>query len=236
MRLPGSRGVAQIRHARRYRVAALFGTFLDWSLRVYSPERACRVHCHSFSSRRCNAQTSSAPASLSRDGVRNARQAEPGLTTRPPGGHSLSRPRSTARATMRRHRCSRWCASTLRRGSVQRFDEFERVYPERYQRGHGYWRPVVRTSVDKYVKCGDLNEGFARISCPDCGTERFLASSCRQRGCCPACDQSRSEAETTVREPCADARAAPQRSGLRLCPAPPVGVDCAQEASRLLSL
>ncbi len=33
-----------------------------------------------------------------------------------------------------------------------RFDEFERVYPERYQERYGYWRPVIRSSVDKILK------------------------------------------------------------------------------------
>jgi hypothetical protein len=32
------------------------------------------------------------------------------------------------------------------------FDEFERVYPERYQKAYGYWRPVVRSSIDKFMK------------------------------------------------------------------------------------
>jgi predicted RNA-binding Zn-ribbon protein involved in translation (DUF1610 family) len=72
------------------------------------------------------------------------------------------------------------------------FDEFERVYPERYQQRYGYWRPVVRSSIDKFLKCGDLKEGFARVRCPDCGKELFLAYSCRQRGACPSCDQKRS--------------------------------------------
>lgn len=70
-------------------------------------------------------------------------------------------------------------------------DEFERVYPERYQKGYGYWRPIIRTSIDKFVKCGDLKEGFARVRCPECGKEFFVAFSCRQRGCCPSCDQKR---------------------------------------------
>lgn len=69
-------------------------------------------------------------------------------------------------------------ASPLFQVVREHFDEFERVYPERYQKGHGYWRPVVRTSVDKFVKCGDLKEGFARIRCPDCGKELFLALTC----------------------------------------------------------
>jgi ribosomal protein S27E len=79
----------------------------------------------------------------------------------------------------------------------EHFDEFERVYPERYQKTYGYWRPVIRSSIDKFVKCGDLKQGFARVRCPDCHKEFFVAYSCRQRGCCPSCDQSRSAAETT---------------------------------------
>jgi ssDNA-binding Zn-finger/Zn-ribbon topoisomerase 1 len=72
------------------------------------------------------------------------------------------------------------------------FDEFEKVYPERYQERYGYWRPVIRSSIDKFLKCGDLKEGFARVRCPDCKEEFFVAFSCRQRSCCPSCDQKRS--------------------------------------------
>jgi hypothetical protein len=71
------------------------------------------------------------------------------------------------------------------------FDEFERVYPQRFQEQYGYWRPVIRSSIDKFLKCGDLREGFARVRCPDCKEEFFVTFSCRQRSCCPSCDQKR---------------------------------------------
>ena len=71
------------------------------------------------------------------------------------------------------------------------FDEFEREYPQRFQERYGYWRPVIRSSIDKFQKCGDLKEGFARVRCPDCKKEFFVAFSCRQRSCCPSCDQKR---------------------------------------------
>jgi ribosomal protein S27E len=71
------------------------------------------------------------------------------------------------------------------------FDEFERVYPERYQKAYGYWRPVIRSSIAKFFKCGDPKEGFERVHCPDCKTEFFVAFSCRQRGACPSCSQKR---------------------------------------------
>jgi hypothetical protein len=32
------------------------------------------------------------------------------------------------------------------------FDTFEKVYPEKYQAQYGYWRPVIRSSIDKFIK------------------------------------------------------------------------------------
>ena len=74
----------------------------------------------------------------------------------------------------------------------ERFDDFEKIYPERYEKKYGFWRKVIRSSIDKFLKCGDLKEGFARVKCKDCGEEFFVAFSCRQRCCCPSCDQKRS--------------------------------------------
>ena len=71
------------------------------------------------------------------------------------------------------------------------FDVFEQVYAERFQPQYGFWRPVIRTAIEKFFKCGDLQEGFARIRCPDCGKEFFVAFSCRQRCSYPFCDQKR---------------------------------------------
>jgi hypothetical protein len=73
----------------------------------------------------------------------------------------------------------------------QHFDEFERVYPDRYQERYGFWRPVIRKAVDAFLGCGDLREGFARVRCPDCGHSLFVAFSCKQRGICPSCHQKR---------------------------------------------
>src|SRR4030042_3209668 len=74
----------------------------------------------------------------------------------------------------------------------ERFADFVTGYQQRYQERYGYWRPVIRSSIDKFLKCGDLKEGFARVRCPDCKEEFFVAFSCRQRACCPSCDQKRS--------------------------------------------
>jgi hypothetical protein len=83
-------------------------------------------------------------------------------------------------------------ASPFFRIVQQYFDDFEKVYPERYEKKYGFWRNVIRSSIDKFLKCGDLKEGFARVKCRECGEEFFVAFSCRQRCCCPSCDQKRS--------------------------------------------
>ena len=82
-------------------------------------------------------------------------------------------------------------ASDLWRLLDEHFDSFQQVYDERYQAKYGYWRPIVEQSVAAYLKCGDLQEGFARVRCPDCHHEMFVAFSCKQRCTCPSCHQKR---------------------------------------------
>ena len=55
------------------------------------------------------------------------------------------------------------------------FEELERVYDEKYQKQHGYWRPVIREVICKYLDCGDLRQGFARVRCSSCHAESLLA-------------------------------------------------------------
>jgi len=63
----------------------------------------------------------------------------------------------------------------------QHFDTFERVYAERYQPRYGVLRSAIRPAVTGFLKCGDLHHGFARVRCPDCQHEMFVAFSCRKR-------------------------------------------------------
>jgi ribosomal protein S27E len=71
------------------------------------------------------------------------------------------------------------------------YDEFERVYPERFAQRYGFWRPVIGKAVGAYLSCGDLRQGFARVRCPDCGHDLFVPFSCKQRCVCPSCHQKR---------------------------------------------
>ena len=73
----------------------------------------------------------------------------------------------------------------------QHVDEFRAVYPDRYARKYGHWRPVFDKAVRRFLKCGDLQHGFARVRCPHCRHEFFVAFSCKQRCICPSCSQKR---------------------------------------------
>ena len=81
--------------------------------------------------------------------------------------------------------------TSLYRLVEENYEEFERVYPDRYQAKYGFWRPAIRKAVHEYLQCGDLREGFARVRCPDCGHNLFVAFSCKQRCICPSCHQKR---------------------------------------------
>jgi ribosomal protein S27E len=73
------------------------------------------------------------------------------------------------------------------------FDEFVAEYENRFETKYGYFRSVIQEVVEKYLDCGNPKSGFARIRCPDCGTERLLSFSCKVRGFCPSCHAKRRE-------------------------------------------
>jgi ribosomal protein S27E len=73
------------------------------------------------------------------------------------------------------------------------FERFVVEYEARFEREYGYFRPVVREVVDRYLDCGNPRAGFARIRCPDCHGEHLLTFSCKTRGFCPSCHAKRLE-------------------------------------------
>ena len=83
--------------------------------------------------------------------------------------------------------------------------EFERTYNDRYQRRYGAWQPIIGEVARKFLRCGDLHFGFARVRCGDCAHEMFVPFSCRQRCLCPSCHQKRTllAAETIAHTICA---------------------------------
>ncbi len=71
------------------------------------------------------------------------------------------------------------------------FDTFRDVYEERYQPRYGFLRQIIPQVVNKYLDCGDLERGFARVRCDHCKHEYLLAFSCKGRWFCPSCHQKK---------------------------------------------
>jgi hypothetical protein len=51
---------------------------------------------------------------------------------------------------------------------------------------YGPLRPVVEKTVERFLECGLLRHGFARIRCGHCHEEYLLAFSCKTRSFCPS--------------------------------------------------
>jgi transposase-like zinc-binding protein len=49
----------------------------------------------------------------------------------------------------------------------------------------------VEAEFERYLACGILAHGFARVRCQDCGDELLVALSCKGRGFCPSCTTRR---------------------------------------------
>ena len=73
----------------------------------------------------------------------------------------------------------------------EHYDTFLETYNSRFREKYGYFRPVISEAVRKYLDCGILSKGFARVKCADCGEEYLLAFSCKMRYFCPSCHQKR---------------------------------------------
>jgi len=81
--------------------------------------------------------------------------------------------------------------SPLWRCIDRHFEDFLAVYDLKYESRMGYLRPIIPKVINKYLDCGDLERGFARVRCPDCGHEYLLAFSCKGRWFCPSCHQKK---------------------------------------------
>jgi hypothetical protein len=121
-----------------------FGMRLDCSPWYFPPEEACLDHCRSFSSRLRCARTSSVGVSPNRVAV--------SPKSPPAYAQPLLRKASFRSSTALSYRARDPEFSPFFQLLRDRFDEFERVYPERYQKTYGYWRPIIRTSITKFCK------------------------------------------------------------------------------------
>jgi len=69
---------------------------------------------------------------------------------------------------------------------------------EMEQRGDGAGLPgFVISEFERYLACGILANGFARVRCSSCGNEMLVAFSCKGRGFCPSCTTRRMQGTAT---------------------------------------
>lgn len=71
------------------------------------------------------------------------------------------------------------------------FEELENTWEDKYKNTYGYWRNHITDVIYKYLDCGDLHCGFARVKCKECNKEYLLPFSCKRRHFCPSCHQKR---------------------------------------------
>jgi ribosomal protein S27E len=83
--------------------------------------------------------------------------------------------------------------TVLYRVLFHHFDRFMAEYEDRFEKEYGYFRPIIKEVVERYLDCGNPKCGFARIRCPECREERLVMFSCRTRGFCPSCHAKRVE-------------------------------------------
>lgn len=51
--------------------------------------------------------------------------------------------------------------------------------------------PFVANEFRKFLRCGVLAHGFARVRCGDCAFGRLVPFSCKGQGFCPSCNGRR---------------------------------------------
>ncbi len=89
-------------------------------------------------------------------------------------------------------------ATPLYRLLERRFEAVKGEWEERFESHFGFWRGWVDGVVARYLDCGILENGFARVRCAGCRNDMLVAFSCKGRGLCPSCGAKRA-AETANR-------------------------------------
>jgi hypothetical protein len=69
-------------------------------------------------------------------------------------------------------------------------DNLATLLAEASEVGRGLSQYVERDFA-KYMECGVLAHGFARVRCESCTDELLVAFSCKGRGVCPSCNAKR---------------------------------------------
>ena len=101
--------------------------------------------------------------------------------------HSWDSKKKELRHYKRRHPES----TPLYRIAYQERQNLEYQWEHQFQQTFGALRFEVLESIDKYLNCGILAHGCARIVCDTCKHSEVIAFSCKQRDICPSCAAKR---------------------------------------------
>ena len=80
--------------------------------------------------------------------------------------------------------------SPLYRLVQEHFDALVDAHEQCFETRYGRLRAAARRAVDKFLDCGILEHGFARVRCDQCRAEFLVAFSCKTRFRCPAVTRS----------------------------------------------
>jgi hypothetical protein len=81
-------------------------------------------------------------------------------------------------------------ATPLHRAVRSHLETFLQQARDRSEHGFGLPR-FVEKEFSRYLACGVLARGFARVRCSTCGHDMLVAFSCKTRGVCPSCTTRR---------------------------------------------
>ena len=104
------------------------------------------------------------------------------------------------------------------------FETLEPVHEERFEPTHGPLRRVARAAVGRFLDCGLLEHGNARVRCRACRAEFLVAFRCKGRHFCPSCHARRLAEWSLWLDEHLLARNHPPGSG-RISPGPRVATD-----------
>lgn len=88
-----------------------------------------------------------------------------------------------------RYRCREPERTLLHRIVRENLASFLAEAAERYPSGE--LPHFIACEFERYLRCGLLCHGFARVRCPTCCEELLVAFSCKNRGVCPSCSARR---------------------------------------------
>jgi len=74
--------------------------------------------------------------------------------------------------------------SPLYRLVEDHFETLVRVHEDEFQPRYGRLRHAARRAAEKFLACGLLERGFARVRCDRCRAEFLVAFSCKARFLC----------------------------------------------------